>query len=292
MENFRYVDIPYTAPGPLPDRLPTWGEILDTWERKGESGPTRRGRHILKMGKHYMVKFGWGVSFSEGDFMLLVRKYTNIPIPKLYHMSQHRDAQVIIMEYIDGKPLKDMVNTLSYEWKASIGRQLRRHLAELRSIPSPGYYGLPGRRRYLDHHWILKKRMGPFHTSYEFLDAYLTAHFPISCSKCQREATELKREFAQLTRHFDKPVFSHVDLHSGNILVRNSDGRICILDWESGGFYPEWLEFIGGDVKRTAGWGLLKDYRDPMLDSVDYGKLNRIMDELHKICNRRPHVHL
>ena len=39
-----------------------------------------------------------------------------------------------------------------------------------------------------------------------------------------------------------KLVFTHGDLHAGNILVR-TDGTVVLLDWGLAGFWPEYWEF-------------------------------------------------
>ncbi|KAJ8123455.1 hypothetical protein ONZ43_g602 [Nemania bipapillata] len=137
------------------------------------------GRHIIKIGEHFLVKYGKNVDFTEGENMLIVHQHTTLPIPALYAMYHHKPSghNVIIMEFIEGEVLSGRYDNLDVKQKASIGAQLRRHLSELRKIPSAGLYGLLGGRPYLAHSWIFKTRAGPFKSAGAFLEAYFNAQF-------------------------------------------------------------------------------------------------------------------
>jgi hypothetical protein len=90
-----------------------------------------------------MVKWGQYVTLQEGENMLFVRQSTSIPVPTVYALfrDEKTGLNFIIQEYIPGKSLGSVWNDLDTPDKTAIASQLRRNMDELRSIPSPGYYG-------------------------------------------------------------------------------------------------------------------------------------------------------
>ncbi|KAI1343935.1 kinase-like domain-containing protein [Xylariaceae sp. FL0016] len=203
--------------------------------------------------------------------MLLVRKYTSVPIPTLYAMFQNPStgANFIIMENVPGTPLNTCYAALDDVQKASIGSQLRQSLGELRSIPAPGFYGLPGRRPYLPgQSWIFKDQAGPFHSADEFLDTYFRAQFSSASDSSQADIKELQSQFRALSQSHNAPVFTHADLQAQNIILRDN-GSICVIDWESAGFYPAYFEFFIYGTYTMATSGLEKDERDTILEYGD-----------------------
>jgi hypothetical protein len=98
---------------------------------------------VVRVGDHYAVKYGGRTSLQEGENMLFVQQSTSIPVPKVYALF-HDEAtknDFIVMDYIPGKDLRTVWSKLNTAEKRAISLQLRRNMDELRSIPSPGYYG-------------------------------------------------------------------------------------------------------------------------------------------------------
>ncbi|CAJ2503505.1 Uu.00g108990.m01.CDS01 [Anthostomella pinea] len=220
---------------PVP--LPTYDEIVALGSQPSAQmnipagqvpGPTDRS--IVKIGEHFVVKYGKGVDLIEGENMLTIRRLTNIPIPTLYAMCQHSNGdKVIIMEYVEGESLRNGWNGFTDLQKASMGAQLRSHLKELRNIPTDGYYGLPGGRPYLPQSWMFKHPAGPFATAALALRLRL-----------QR----LKAELVELSKGCDASVFTHADLQPQNIL---------------------YFEFFMYRTYEMATWGLPAGSDDPIL---------------------------
>ncbi|KAJ8069368.1 hypothetical protein OCU04_003022 [Sclerotinia nivalis] len=135
-----------------------------------------------------MIKYGPEVNLIEGENMLFVNRETKstVPVPQVYAIyavpgrcprtNREEDTNYIIMEYIEGKTLKDEWSSLSVQQKDNLSAQLRKYVNQLRSLPSPGYYGSIGRRGLLDCiFWTgdnsCEPLDGPFDTEDEFNEA-------------------------------------------------------------------------------------------------------------------------
>ncbi|KAJ4305984.1 hypothetical protein N0V88_000774 [Collariella sp. IMI 366227] len=70
----------YASPECLPAPLPTVAEILASKERLSNEHQVC----VVRVGKHYAVKFGTRTSIQEGENMLFVQQSTSIPVPKVY----------------------------------------------------------------------------------------------------------------------------------------------------------------------------------------------------------------
>ncbi|TGJ78620.1 hypothetical protein E0Z10_g10146 [Xylaria hypoxylon] len=266
MATYTPINLPYFAPAPVP--LPTYNEIVALANQASSEILVRKlERDIIKIGEHFVVKYGKEIDFVEGENMLLVRQYTSISTPTLYAMYQHEPSgdKVIIMEYVAGELLHNCYGKLDAEQKASIGAQLRWQLSELRNIPSPGFYGLPDGRPYLAHAWTFKTHVGPFDSASDFLDAYFSAQFSKAGRLGHPKIENLKSQFVELSKNHNAPVFTHADLHAQNIILRK-DGSICIIDWESASFCPEYFEFFFNGTYSMASSGLSESDRDPILE--------------------------
>ncbi|KAI2603216.1 kinase-like domain-containing protein [Hypoxylon fragiforme] len=276
MDSYALVKLPYCAPDA--PTLPTYEEIDGLRKKLSDSGYTlasRPGRRIVQFRKELFIKYGKDVDLTEGQNMLIVNKHTHLPIPKLYSMYVHEPTgdKVIIMEYIKGRPLNTCYASFDDEKMASIGVQLRQQLSELRAMPSPGYYGSVGRQPYLPYSWILKEQAGPFESADEFLNAYFKAQFSEGSPETLAQVEEMKSQFLELSKNHNASVFTHGDLQSQNIMLRE-DGTISIIDWESASFCPQYFEYFINAIypMASAGWSEEEKERvfeyDPMVKLI------------------------
>ena len=80
MEDSKGITIVFMARmSDLPALLPTPQEI--TASRDYLRPPT--GRFVVRVGQHYVVKYGPNVTFQEGYSMVFVSQRTAVPVPKL-----------------------------------------------------------------------------------------------------------------------------------------------------------------------------------------------------------------
>lgn len=135
--------LPYFAPEEtLPAPPPTVEDILASTDRISASYETP----VYRVHDHFAVKYGKsaGALLQEGENMLFVEQSTSLlRIPKVYAVFSDKATEndFIVQEYISGQQLTSAWRNLTATQKAAITSQLRPGLDELRSIPSPGYYG-------------------------------------------------------------------------------------------------------------------------------------------------------
>ncbi|KAI1304374.1 kinase-like domain-containing protein [Xylaria venustula] len=270
MATYTPIKLPYYAPAPVP--LPTYEEIVT--QASSEMVISNSPRHIVRVGEHFVVKFGRDVEFIEGENMLIIQRYTSLSIPILYAMYQHEASgvRVIIMEYVAGEVLSNCYDSLDASRKAAVGAQLREQLSELRNIPSPGFYGLAGSRPYLAHPWIFKNQAGPFDSANDFLKEYFDAQLSKPGEVSDPEIDDLKSQLLELSKNYDAPVFTHCDLQPQNIILR-TDGSICVIDWEAASYCPEYFEFFIYRTYDMVTWGLSESEEAIVFPYADMAQL-------------------
>lgn len=216
--------LPYYAPAErLPAPLPSIAEITSS---KQVISAQRGQRYVVRVGEHYVAKYGRDIDLIEGENMLFVRQSCNIGIPEIYAIfrDQETNANYIIMEYIPGETLTSQWNDLNESVKANIVAKLRIDLDELRRVPAQGYYGKLRRRAYFDEIFMSLEEddqariCGPFETESQFIEAivqrYVKNGFP--------QRGEYLRRVLRTVLCAHPIVFTHNDLQRKNI----------IIDWE------------------------------------------------------------
>ncbi|KAF8823525.1 hypothetical protein HHX47_DHR10000188 [Lentinula edodes] len=180
--------------------------------------------------------------------MRFVRKRTTIPVPFIvdYLVSDDNESY-LIMELILGETLADQYGSLTEDVCRIIIRDLIDITNELRSIPPPsrpplvcglGSIPIDCRRIQLNG----SSSFGPFDSVkafHEELIKFSNLEFP-------NQETE-SAALSKIHRLYEKPyriVFTHNDLHPGNVIVDANFRIVGIIDWESSGWMPEyWLAF-------------------------------------------------
>ncbi|BGO93207.1 hypothetical protein NBRC10512_007540 [Rhodotorula toruloides] len=229
-----------------------------------------RVRRLRWRGRSVIVKYGPFVEEREAAVMRLVRDRTSIPVPKaslgllacrygeccspvslqVYAVAADGADVFIYREDIDGRQLQFFDPELSCESSATIAADMKRIVSELHSIRCPnlapvGDFGNERcedfKRAILGCSWDSKTsvftRLPTFTTTRDFL-RWLSAELPPRFTRASH---------AQSLAHVESldagapVVLTHGDLHSGNMLL--CDGHVVgIVDWETAGWYPEWLD--------------------------------------------------
>ncbi|KAK4148516.1 kinase-like domain-containing protein [Chaetomidium leptoderma] len=241
--------IPYYAPAELlPAPLPTKAEILASKKRLSAPHET----DVFRVGEHYAVKYGRRVNLQEGENMLFVRQSTSIPIPNVYALFTDEATKwsFIVMEYIPGRNLEYTWDKLSPAEKTAIVSQLRQHMDELRSVPSPGHYGGIWGQPIQD--FLFQRDPGaPPSAEAEISGPHKTEEQWVNgMMRCLQVGTESigEREMVFGRRHCHavfkghKAVFTHANLVRRNVILRG-DGTVVIIDWENAGWYPSFWEY-------------------------------------------------
>ncbi|KAI0008550.1 kinase-like domain-containing protein [Xylariaceae sp. FL0662B] len=238
MSAWQAVASPYYA-RVIPAALPTFAEIIASRHIIYSSDD----RTIVRIGRHYVAKFGRGVSLMEGENMVFLKShYRNLKIPEVYAFYKEATTRnkVIIMQYIPARPLRDILPDLSSRERDDITQQIRSIIRKIRSIPAPNFYGAIGERPFANAYWSLNP--GPFYSARKIGDTLFDMKLEPGAVNRSVNAGVYRTEFGRMTRDFDYPVFSHGDLHTQNVLVTD-DGVVWIIDWETAGFYAAYYEY-------------------------------------------------
>ncbi|KAJ5945814.1 phosphotransferase enzyme family protein [Penicillium verhagenii] len=244
---FYATDLPRGRP------LPTDDEITNATPISGEN----TAQTVVRVGAHYVVKYGLAVNLMEGQNMLFMREKTNVPVPRVYALyTNPRGQNVIVMEYIPGQTLAAVWPQLSDSDKDDILCELREYCDTMRALPSPNYFGSVGKKKLLsaifwtDSHNPQSSDSlinGPFDSEDDFIEGMLQK---LTYNGANAVMTEYLRKIcfpAVFKGH--ETMFTHGDLQRKNIIVRQKlSGRqakkkLMILDWENAGWYPAYWEF-------------------------------------------------
>ncbi|KAL2756923.1 hypothetical protein ACRALDRAFT_2101756 [Sodiomyces alcalophilus JCM 7366] len=137
-----------------------------------------------------------------------LRQKTDIPLPAFALVIEDDGAMHLIMEFVEGKPMDELPEA---DQKV-VEMELQQHIKTLKSLRSdtPGVPGEPlmtAPQRVCDFGW-------KYHSAW-------------------RPRSDVRGDF----------VFCHNDLGRHNVLVNPNTLKItAIIDWEFGGFWPEWFE--------------------------------------------------
>ncbi|KAI1361317.1 kinase-like domain-containing protein [Xylaria arbuscula] len=248
MASYNPITLPYYAPSEtLPEPLPTLEEILSSKRFLMDPGNLQYKRcTTVRVHSSFVAKFGEDVRSIEAETMLFVKENTKIPVPEvyaIYKFGKNDKMTMIIQECIEGFSIADCMEFWEPGEVESIKEKLTAQTDELRAISALGYYGAIGRRPLFDPYKAVE--FGPFDNFRDFNRAWQNIFFPPD-RKGKRFA-DVRKFFAisfeciATAKGHIKPVFTHCDLHEGNILVK-SDGTPVIIDYEAAGFYPAYIE--------------------------------------------------
>ena len=200
---------------------------------------------------------------EAGTLGFLANKMTT-GIPRLYATLSERPTEengleedwfYIFMGYIPGNSILEQWHSLTASEQQSIREQFKTTMKELRSIPSPGYYGRVGRRSLCDLLFAHPDGQGPEMEGPFDTEAQLNNGVRLLMDRIL--SSSRKALFRQcIDLHFNNgqphpPVFTHGGLQDWNVLLSpnrvkpNGDRlfRIVFIDWEFSGWFPDYWEY-------------------------------------------------
>ncbi|PKS08733.1 hypothetical protein jhhlp_004786 [Lomentospora prolificans] len=201
---------------------------------------------VAYVSSHIGIKATAKTTLAEAHAMQFVAEHTSIPVPKVYSAFTHSGTTYILMERIDGEPLTTAWVQRLPESKARILAQLKSFVNELREIPPPDSNGVSNiiGGPVFDERLPDKPFWGPFASVADF-HRELRNQVELKHLEGPNKA-KFPEDMADLIRFHhetpDKPVFTHGDLSSFNILVRG-DKVVGIVDWETAGWMPAYWEY-------------------------------------------------
>ncbi|EJD48189.1 hypothetical protein AURDEDRAFT_61386, partial [Auricularia subglabra TFB-10046 SS5] len=179
---------------------------------------------------------------TEALTMTYIAQNTSIPVPRvqavLRYKGKSRYEYALIMDYV--RASERTWSKLSPTDRANVAEQLAGYISELRRLVPPR----PGRVEAVDGTACTDPKTN-------------VAVKPGTVDEFHRQ---LGHELRIHGRQY-RTMFCHADLTWHNILIR--DGKIVsILDWQSGGWYPEYWEYTRLNMIWTfvdpSFWDLLK----------------------------------
>ena len=191
-------------------------------------------RKVVRLGERLAVKSGPNLRAHEASTLQFIAENTTIPVPKV-HDVRWEDGRVaaIVMDYMPGKPLNQVWETLSHDQKCSIANQLHSYIAELRELKG-SYIGAIDRGKAVIGR-IAAVECGHFESEKEFNE------FIMGDLVKMPDLLYHYSKYALMENH--EIVFTHGDFAPRNILVEG-DRVTAVLDWEDAGWYPEHWEYI------------------------------------------------
>lgn len=94
-----------------------------------------RRSNVLFLPRNLCIKYSTFQNVSEAATMQYIAAHTKIPVPKVYCAFKHQGWTYIVMEKVDGEMLGYRWSHRTNESKAKIFSQLKKMVAEMRSIP-------------------------------------------------------------------------------------------------------------------------------------------------------------
>ncbi len=250
----RSLVLPYFAsPNCIPATLPSISDIF----RSNDILTNWQESKIVRVGEHFVVKYGAILNLQEGENMIFVKRVAHVRVPTVYALFRDEKTgyNFIIQEYIPGQSLDTYWKTLNQKGKEDVTIQLRQYFSKLRSVsPSTPYFGgvwqqpvldcylagrnkLPDSKSESDYNSLI---IGPHQTEEQWVDAML--------QKAQAKYQTTPIRFNQLKQIYSSvfqghdPVFTHGDLHRSNIRIC-TDNSLVLIDWEHAGWYPSCWEY-------------------------------------------------
>lgn len=223
--------------------------ILTLLALKTTARTFRRRGLCVPISKHLLVKWGRFVNLTEAATMKFLTSNTSIPVPKVWCSFVSNGFTYIVMERIHGKCLGEGWGSRSQESKDKLLAQLRHMIQELRSLqppPGTGVESCAGGTLYDCRMPRPTLRFGPFKTIQDF-HLWLRGNLnPSEKKKANLQPQDAWNDVVDMAVKQDglwpPPVFTHGDLHPGNILVRG-DEIVGLIDWEFSGWYPHYWEY-------------------------------------------------
>jgi Phosphotransferase enzyme family len=227
--------------------------------------PGKMGARLVFADSDMVVKFGHGVHLGEAEALHLASTRTTIVTPRLLSAYILDDVGYIVMSYEAGEPLEKYWDRVSKAEHNRVLEQLRDYVDQMREISGDFIGGLdrsPCRDGIFEAGYgdYTSYCYGPYASEESFDEGIIQALRDRLPPKVLERENDIESNFFNseymlyqtvrgLKNH--KIVFTHADLHPGNILVR-TDGTVVLLDWGLAGFWPEYWEFYR--AMQSASW--------------------------------------
>lgn len=193
---------------------------------------------VLSFGEHYSAQSHKNMYSTTGDFIGKVEKpmysilMTRLPGIDLFDNTDDLEVEV------EGPWLSELKEciTAMRKWRSPYGESICSAIGtEIHSVRVPWH------------------AMGPFNNEHE-LDEYLMAAASENCLGSKEAYDNEVAKANELRQHSHQVMFTHGDFKAHNILVADDGHLSGFLDWESGGWCPEYWEFTTAMATAPTSW--------------------------------------
>lgn len=193
------------------------------------------GSTIVRINSDIIVKYGSRVKQEEADIMKYLKEKTSIPIPEVKNIYKKDNITYIVMEYIEGETLENIISNINNKDFEKIMSEIKKYLNELRNIKG-NILGSINDGPYNNCLFQNPKPETSFSNINQFNDYWIN------------KVKEIMPNYHILAIKNVLPnnrdiVFSHGDLTTKNIIIKDNK-IVSIIDWELAGWYPESWEYF------------------------------------------------
>ncbi|KAF3926356.1 hypothetical protein AA313_de0202389 [Arthrobotrys entomopaga] len=214
-----------------------------------------------------VLKVGYSVKEIEAESLRLLKSKTTVPVPELYGFHEKDGKGYLHMSKIEGKQLAIVWETFSEEKQAKIAFQLHGYVKQWQGLTSDVYGAI---------------EYGPYASREEYNAGLAEA---IANSRPAGVIDQFQEDITQKVLNLglddNAKVFSHGDLHRGNIMV-NEDGEITgIVDWETACFSVKDRDYFETKYRaRDQPWSDAIECVFPDDNKVNYSIFKELEQEL------------
>nr|OQO19659.1 hypothetical protein B0A51_10968 [Rachicladosporium sp. CCFEE 5018] len=233
--------------------LPSTADILAS---TAILSPPDSAHKVVRLGEHLVAKYGEQVTLTEGQTMQYIAEHSKIPVPRVHATFTDQASQqtFIVMDFVHGETLANLLPKLTQSEKDDIGLLVRDALDKLRELPEPGYFGSIARGA-CSHGMFWSPdgpdplMSGPFDSEAAFNEGLLRK-LATTPDMAPSYLSFLRTLFTQaFSGH--RTTLCHGDLQPKNIMVQRTGSKedgtgsftISLIDWETSGWYPEYWEY-------------------------------------------------
>ncbi|KAK4553848.1 hypothetical protein LTR86_009023 [Recurvomyces mirabilis] len=214
--------------------------------RKIISSPQRQ---IVRISRHTLIK--GPCSDQELEAMVYVSSHTTVSLPRVQRVyRQSRGRMYIAMDFIRGGRLDELWPDLDQKERRGAVGEVCEMLRKLHAIPVPRELGLAisSIEGGALHDGIFgPSPLGPFTSIQEFHDRL----------EGNPNVDQYREIWDSPQAEASRSVLSHADIAPRNLIRRDEDGELVLIDWEFSGWWPEYWERVKWhftDFPETEGW--------------------------------------
>ncbi|KAL1868422.1 hypothetical protein VTK73DRAFT_3688 [Phialemonium thermophilum] len=221
------------------------------WEPQVISNEIFRSR-VRRIDYDLVVKSGQCVRENEAKALeLLADSAPDIPAPRLSYFRTFKPpngiaAGDLFMSYIEGRTLRSVWPSLSEGIKQKVCKDIWDLIVKIRNVKRPPTLNPEAYYTTVDGSPFIHPLLGARNDPYPLLkdDQALRDRIYERFVACHGLSYADGKELPRMLPHSNSSVFTHGDIHPGNILIDDEARIVGLVDWESSGLLPDYGEYV------------------------------------------------